>query len=253
MTNFQELILDSMIKPLATVKRLCQPLADYLRIVNFCYLRIYEDGRVVHLTNCMNLCDFFYEDKCYVSHPYFRKPSLFEAGVTLIPLAVDDCLRKKSQDLFKTDQMCMILKKCEDFAEVSIFAPENLAQQDCNILMNRLHLLDKFATYFRREAQTLINDSLEVCANVKNDIKELFDATDPGIPLYRNDLKEQAFLKTILPLTPREKACLQLFKTGHSAQATGAKLKISQRTVEHHFENIKMKLGCHSKWDLLEI
>ena len=253
MTNFQELIRQSMIKPLPAIERLCQPLKDYLRIVNFGVMRFYEDGRFLHIGNCPDLCEFFYENKCYVTHPYFRRPSLFEAGSALIPIAVGDCLRKKSKDLFKTDQMCIILKKSEDYSEVSIFGPQNLAKEDCNILLNRLHLLDKFAIYFRREASHLIQESLEVGVNIKDILKEQFDVTDPNIPLYRNDLKKQAFLKTILPLTPREHACLTLFKTGHSAQATGAKLKISQRTVETHFENIKEKLGCRSKWDLLDM
>ena len=256
MAKFQKLICDSIlhsiIKPQDTIKKLCKPLKNYLRIANFGYVRIYQDGRFGHLSNCPEIVEFFFEDKLYKTHPYWRNPSLFESGVALVPLAVDDCLRKKSKDFFLTDQICVILKKFEEYMDFFIFGPENLAERDCRVLFNRLHLLDKFAHYFRRETRALMNQSVEVGINFKSELEEQFDIADPNFPLFRSDLKKQAFLKTILPLTPREQACLNLFKIGHSAQATGAKLKISQRTVETHFENIKEKLGCRSKWDLLE-
>lgn len=257
MTDFQELISESIhrsiIKPQDTIKKLCSPLKDTLRIANFGYIRIYQNGRFGHLSNCPDIVEFFFEDKLHRSHPYWRNPDLFEAGVALVPLAVDDYLRKKSQSLFQTDQTCMILKKFENYSDFFIFGPENLAKQDCHILFNQLHLLEQFAQYFRRETTSLMNKSVELGVNMKNELKEQFEITDPNFPLCRTDLKKEVFLKQISPLTPREYACLKLFKTGHSAQATGAKLKISQRTVEHHFENIKEKLGCQSKWDLLNM
>ena len=73
------------------------------------------------------------------------------------------------------------------------------------------------------------------------------------MPLLNKDLKTQQFLKKIFPLTVREHQCLDLFKQGRSVQATAAILDLSQRTVEHYFENIKEKLGCQSKMELLEL
>lgn len=254
MTNFQELITHSMIKPHHTIKKLCRPLEEYLRIAKFGQMRIYQDGRYGHLTSCPDLVEFFYENKLFVNHPYFfRNPLLFEGGTALVTLTQENCFRKKFKDLFLTDQMCVILKTFEDYSDCFVFAPENLAARDCHILFNQLHLLEKFANYFKRETRMLMHQSVEVGVNMKNELKEQFDISDPSFPLYRKDLKNAAFLKSIFPLTPREHACLRLFKKGHSAQATGAILKISQRTVEHHFENIKEKLRCHSKWELLDL
>ena len=253
MTNFKELILHSIIKPQDTIRKLCRPIQDNLAIDHFAYIRIYRDGRYSQIANCPDIVEFFYENDLHISHPHVRNPTLFEAGFALMPVTKEDCYQEKSIQLYRIDQTVLILKKSEEYAEHFLFAPKKLAKQDCSFLFHQLHLLDKFAHYFRREAITLINRSLDVGVNIRNELKEQFDITDPNIPLFRKDLKKQAFLKTILPLTSREQACLNLFKTGHSAQTTGAKLKISQRTVEHHFENIKEKLGCRSKWDLLDM
>ena len=40
---------------------------------------------------------------------------------------------------------------------------------------------------------------------------------------------------------------LTIYLEGRSAQSTAAILGLSRRTVEHYFENIKVKLNCRSK------
>lgn len=54
-------------------------------------------------------------------------------------------------------------------------------------------------------------------------------------------------------LTIREKECLNYVLKGHSAKIIARHLNISYRTVEIHLQNIKEKLGVHSKQALLEL
>lgn len=54
-------------------------------------------------------------------------------------------------------------------------------------------------------------------------------------------------------LTPREQECLKLFLFGQTASETAKELKISQRTVEQHMDNIKTKCQCRKKRDLIKI
>ena len=53
-------------------------------------------------------------------------------------------------------------------------------------------------------------------------------------------------------LSKREKECLKLFLKGKTAQETASLLNISRRTVETYFENIKDKLGCFTKAEILQ-
>lgn len=52
-------------------------------------------------------------------------------------------------------------------------------------------------------------------------------------------------------LTAREKDCLYLYLQGKTSKETASILEISCRTVEWHIENIKSKLNCRVKRDLL--
>ncbi len=54
-------------------------------------------------------------------------------------------------------------------------------------------------------------------------------------------------------LSNREQECLRLFLNGKTAKETAIFLDISYRTVEEYFSNIKKKLGCQTKRELLSI
>lgn len=75
-----------------------------------------------------------------------------------------------------------------------------------------------------------------------NQINESFgkNRTLPGLQLGK------------IYLSKRETEVLQHVATGKSARIIGATLAISQRTVESHLENLKSKLGAHSKAELIE-
>jgi len=121
---------------------------------------------------------------------------------------------------------------------------------DAHHYLVRLDLLNKFIGYFKREAGEFIGKMKADGFNMKKERGlELFENA-PTVPLAF-DPQFCSFLKRISILSPQERRCLDLFKQGKSAQATGAIMGLSQRTVEHYFDNIKNKLGCSSKYDLL--
>ena len=53
-------------------------------------------------------------------------------------------------------------------------------------------------------------------------------------------------------LSVRESECLFYLMRGKTAKEIGVKLSLSPRTVEAYIENIKMKMGCMLKGDLIE-
>lgn len=55
-----------------------------------------------------------------------------------------------------------------------------------------------------------------------------------------------------LLLSQRELECLFFLIRGYSAKAIGQVLNISPRTVERHIDNMKMKLACNNKAQLIE-
>ncbi|MBA3237955.1 MAG: LuxR family transcriptional regulator [Parachlamydiaceae bacterium] len=118
--------------------------------------------------------------------------------------------------------------------------------------MNRLDLLNKFGRYFKREAKDLIGKIKADGFNIRKERGiESFDMP-VEVALSKYDKNTQQFLKKVSGLSPQEQKCLTYFQQGKSAQDTAAVMGISQRTVESYFEMIKSKLGCISKYDLLD-
>ena len=80
--------------------------------------------------------------------------------------------------------------------------------------------------YFKREAKPLLNAMMRDNFNLKDAKGEAFFQVDPMLPLSNKDPKALKFLKTLAPLSFRERQCMELFKQGHSAQSTAAVLEV---------------------------
>ena len=77
----------------------------------------------------------------------------------------------------------------------------------------------------------------------KTIIQSSIAALEPGSPkLTKQD-----------PLTGRERDIIEQIKKGHSAKKIGIILHISNRTVEKHIENIKFKLKCRNKIEIINV
>jgi DNA-binding CsgD family transcriptional regulator len=51
--------------------------------------------------------------------------------------------------------------------------------------------------------------------------------------------------------TRREAECIVHLLDGKTVAETAGELELSRRTVEYYVNNMKLKLGCHSKQELL--
>lgn len=88
-------------------------------------------------------------------------------------------------------------------------------------------------------------------------IGEIRVRTDPVEPGYYAELLRslgmEKYLEKASVLTRRERQCLELLLQGKTAKETASALKLSPRTVESYFENMKQKLKCHNKGELFSI
>lgn len=252
MRDLTEIVQRCMIKHLRKIKILCSPLEESLHIPLFGYIQVRKDGTFCNISNALDCLEYFYDQKLYFKHSYTRDPGLFHSGYTIARMTNDNLLQKYIMRQYEVNYMFLILHANEQQLEGFFFAHKNQDDVNCYRFLNQIHLLDKFACYFKREAHSLIDKAISEGFNLKEAMEEAFYEVDPSIPLIKKEIHSQKFLKQIFPLSLREQQCLNLFKQGRSAQATAAMLNLSQRTVEHYFESIKNKLGCQSKMELLE-
>lgn len=233
------------------INEICSPLSVYLNIPVFTYYCIEADGRFVYITNAIEFHEFYFQNKLYVGNPYFGHPALFRSGQTISPCTMDEESKKILNSRFKADHFFLTLNANEEKVEGFIFANENVGQEKEVHYIEQLGLLEKFGKYFKNEAKDLIGKMHADQFNALDALgKERFEAYQP-IPLSNHNPDVMKFLKAVTGLSRQELRCLELFKQGKSAQGTAAVMEISPRTVESYFESIKNKLGCSSKYDLL--
>ena len=234
-----------------TVKAICAPLHDCLKIPLFCYYRLYTNGDLVNLSNCPEELEVYYIQELYLNDPHVVHPHLLRSGSIFFPTAFDPGYMKKVCTESEIKHLLLIMQCSEEYVEGFFFGTKVHGDNNHANLFTRLDLLYNFTRYFKREAHSLIERAHKDACNFQKIRGAVFLKSDHYTPLRRQDLSVQQFLNAILPLFS-SRTGFEQFKQGKTAQNTGAILGLSQRTVESYFENIMMKLGCHSKRDLLE-
>lgn len=252
MGDLREMIKQHSVKNCDKLKRICAPLFDCLKIPIFDFYRIEESGRFGSLTNSPDFLDYYYATKQYLINPYLSHPRLFCSGYTISPVSFQSEYSDTMHKLFGISYLFIMLQQKGDCVEAFIFGNRDLDPHHTISLISHVDLLHKFGAYFKREASRIIKGMMEDNFNLEKAKGESFFTSDTSLPLFNKNPTSRKFLKGVAPLSYQEIRCLELYKLGHSSQESAAILKLSQRTVESYFDNIKNKLGCRSKTELLD-
>jgi LuxR family transcriptional regulator len=253
MSDFSEIVKKYTINHDRKIRNVTCHLYKNFNIFNYTYFKIQDDGRFVTLSNNPEQLDFYYSEKYYLDNPYLVDPSLLKSGLVFTAQTNDEkylSTINTSLSRFQMDNTFLILDKKEGQVEGFLYATR--PNQNTFNYINNLDILRKFNWFFLREMSSTIKKMYSEGFNIKIAKGINFSQRKEGLPLASKDKISQDFLKMISPLSSQEERCLDLFRSGYSAQATASIMRLSRRTVEHYFESIKNKLGCYSKWDLLK-
>lgn len=152
-------------------------------------------------------------------------------------------------------------KTDEELSPWAIEENKLFQQQDFRVINGEkvatVHFNAKTSEVFRLEKCPLTDQNNQVTGLIyhcrpctKNEVfrilKQLDDKWHISPPHYTpNDNKN------IYGLTEREHECVFLLIRGKSAKGIGALLSLSKRTVESYIENIKNKMDCRNKAEIL--
>lgn len=141
-----------------------------------------------------------------------------------------------------------------NYCEFSEFAEPEINATRSSVTMNS-EILNEFAAYFREKSVSLIN-------KMENNYLVPFKVIkhEENSSACRQFLEQIKRNKYILlsksgekKVSHREYQCFKLFIKNYSAKEIAKNLSLSPRTVENYLNNIKQKLYCSSKYDLLKI
>jgi len=255
----------SLVTSAQDIATICEPLKDCFKIDFFSYQRDYVDHEksvqagVAPLCNTSNFIEFVssyqYSEPTYYD---FNNKSRYYFLHTIEPNYAADINKnlKYNHILCKTERINN--NEIDKFA----FGTSSTDPEYISFYLNNYDLLDKFILYFREKAARILNNAY------KNPFISNYPVKYFGNnPLDNIECKREIFLQKItsgniallnkqgqITTVPEMEAkCLLLLNKGRSAKEIGNILNISPRTVETNWSRSKMRLGCHTRKELLDL
>lgn len=228
----------------------------------FAYFRFFNNGQYLYLCNKLDWLHFCLENV----HSNEGTSLGQEIGHVpednyycfLWPTTKSDYLMSALYD-FNIWNGLSIFKQREDSIELWGFATDRQTENIQNFYIENIEFLKDFTASFNLNAADLILPTRKNLA-VYRDFK-------PQLHIDEYDRKKIAEFIRSTPINKRplitskgevflakkELACLNLLASGRSAKQIAKTLKYSVRTIEKHLENIKHKIACEDKSNIIKI
>ncbi len=197
-------------------------------------------------------------NQLFLYDPSLINPNHYKSGIFFVNAHEHDDFRnifcKHSEGIWDLGNALAIIEKNETECEFTFLSTAVKNKKIINTYLTKLNLLRQFKDYFKKENTSMFQQIEEYNVDLKRINKSFFN-TDNIIDIATdsddaNDLCNN-FLFNILSI--REKECVRYFLQGKTAKETAYSLGLSYRTIEEYFTNIKKKLGCKSKRNILTI
>lgn len=261
MLNWKSIVQDYIIKYSDQINRATRPLKTHFGITYFTYHKINTFGSYTVLVNRPDWAERYVDKKIFSHDPYLRHPSVYQPGICLIDNFGSEeykkIVLKEGKQLLDMDIGVILIQKTEN--EVEFFGFTGSQKSDLqHLYLNHPQTLHSFAAHFKRELDPILKIMQEEAGSLIDLKGEDFFCKDPIHPevflekrkKYYKDLGFAKELEKASHLSLRERQCLKLLLQGKSAKETAKIMKLSFRTVEFYFENIKNKSSC---WDKREV
>lgn len=223
------------------------------------YHRIEKDGRYSVLVNNCDWASYYVGEKLYTYDPFLRQISQYQSGIVIFGQHGSKEYQEKlvagGKKIANLDDSTMIIQKERDYVEFFGYSSDKKNHHLLNFFLDPAKPYLSFQKYFLQIFRDTLQNMQDEGFFLDKIKGEDFFHTEPISPpnsfQFMTELGNNH--QKLHTLSNRERECLQLFQQGHTACQTAHILELSPRTVESYFENIKAKLRCHNKKDLLNI
>ncbi len=244
---------------------LCKPL-EMFHIHHFTYQKQFNDGTRISLSNKPQWIEDYYNMKLYESSLFEEKPSNYKAGFNIWMGEYDLPVFYHGRDVYNTSHTINITEPHHDGCEHYLFSTSPDKPEAIHYLANNMEILYHFVTYLKDRGAHLFKEAPKSRIVVQRSFIE-----PPKNYITKKDFlsmmehhKKQFFDKTPIrrytfesgntqgiKLTQREITCVIHLLQNRTAQETAELMNLSRRTVESYLDNIKVKMDCDTKADLL--
>lgn len=239
--------------------RLFEPLKK-LGIHCFTFIRQFPDCSDCILSSSSRWVQEYYSSRLFESSLYINNPEQYPTGFYVWPMESDLEVFKQGRVLLDSEIGITITQDSEAYKEFYFFSWSRDAMDQFNSVLNNKIYLYQFLAYFKKEGKALIEIAQthhRVILPSGPDAKHSFptvvvhsiDFVSEGLDISALETF-QSMLKHQDRYTPKELECIYFLLQGYTAKECAKKLNVSHRTVETHYENVKLKLACHKKLEI---
>lgn len=242
------------------VLEICDPLFNFFKINFFSHTRAFHDGTFASLMTNPELTEYYISQKypirfsngsgIYLESGYYSEFHLNDESSNQIILDL--------QTKFNTAHFFYIIDKKKNYDDMYAFSASQENKMVLNLYLNNLDLINQFLLYYQEKSNSLIKK----CNLISYD-KEYFCIANQvnynnvgNRPCFDNMLLNKIKLtgnNGEVIISKREFDCLKLIIKSHSFKEIGKILNISPRTVETYINNLKYKLGCETRAQVIEL
>ncbi|MCE5317937.1 MAG: LuxR C-terminal-related transcriptional regulator [Parachlamydia sp.] len=238
------------------VKAVFEPLQRCFGINYFTYHSITEDGLWRPLVSRPDYAAYYTEKQLCLYDPCLLHPRCYRPGVLFWTQFTQDLdLKKVMAKAMRQHGMAhgyLIVEpqatSCEFFGFTAPPEMENIY----DVYVNQLPLLKKFCRYFKQQLEPILRlidrDPIDLLA-----LKGKAFSEAEGNPFVTPDTTRfVASLDSFCSLSKQERRCLSHYLDVSRMSDVAELMQLSVRTVEFYLSNIKGKLRCDDKIELLK-
>lgn len=245
---------------------LCEPLKLF-GIHHVTYMKQYKNGQRISLSNIPSWIEDYYNLRLYESS-LLEKP-IFDAKPTFNIILGDYDLdvRRHGKLYYNTLHNIIIVDYQHDGSETYLFGTSPDNQKAIHYLSNNRDILYHFIMYLKDSGKDIFIQAArhtliipqDTCVSAHADWLNDQDAL-ADFDLKRDDFYSRTPIRKFIlrdknnqevQFTQRELACIHHLLDYKTATETAALMNLSPRTVESYIENIKNKLGCSTKAEVI--
>ncbi|VVE59036.1 response regulator transcription factor [Pandoraea sputorum] len=249
---------------------ICRPFFIETGINAFSYSRFYADGTRAELWSDFQALEHTFFTARYVAGTYTpqyygtsERHSLMREKVEAYPSELRDRFRQQlidQREIFNHDHCLVTVNHNADFAEYFCFYMPRSMPGAASFYLNNIDRLDAFSQYYVNVGKKLIcqADDFIIDNRATRNAPDArapttTDVTSPGLMRNgRESMRQQCRSEGEWALlTTREREIARLLLRGVVMREIAMSLGISPRTVERHVDNMKTKLNCYRKSDLI--
>jgi DNA-binding CsgD family transcriptional regulator len=243
------------------VSFICKPL-HLLGIHYFHFIRSFNDNSRISLSNNRAFSEHYYKKKFYLRPAVDKKPNGNKSASYLWISLNNKAVFQDLRSLFDIDNGITIVRSFSCYSDYYYFgsSPENIEIN--NFYLEKYQMLERFIAYFIDSASGLINKAKKnrivipftqglitpnkTCHPKEDDIIQVFIGNTP-IKKYRvcDGIRENIF-------SPRQMDCIFGILDGKTAKDISREHNLSVRTIENYISNLKIKLSCDKKNELIK-